>query len=560
MGEFDDFVPPSGAEQPANGVGGGEAGGLGPVSVSSRMKLDPVDRIKELEAEMKLLRWHKLANEAALKAALIRTKKLKDTDRRNPMAQQASLAEKAEWMHQIIEEEQSKPLQVDEVYIRKYEIEETREAERLDTEVNRHIDCLNRLRQSLNKRESQKSLKGRYKVGKMEMDNERQAFNDEFGISEGQPGSHTLRRPGAGGKKGRQNGAPGTQAPSEGGGGGGGMGATQGSVGSSSSRFSKPPPGRMHGTLGTVINSLDKLVELEKRITKLERDNVYDDATGGMTMSFTKKKTEPTITSPSKTYYSVKTKTSQRGGAAGGARGARGGVGAGARRPVRGGGGAGASMSGGVRGRAQGVRRAYKQMGQRVSARLPRVGGKNVAGSGRAAVDRNRARAARARQKEERRRKDAARQNKQDRTIKDWLRKKKGRTAPGMAGAAVRARQRKAGMGRPVPRGPMQQFNQLRQQFERKKDDFRKQMSKRGTGGGSGALGARALRQNRTTGSVPQASRFGGGRGGGTVRRTGARTTGVAKRGVGVKRRVKAARGGTKLPRIAKGGTRRQAW
>ena len=37
----------------------------------------PLSQLAELEQEMKLLQWHKLANEAALKAALIRTRKLK---------------------------------------------------------------------------------------------------------------------------------------------------------------------------------------------------------------------------------------------------------------------------------------------------------------------------------------------------------------------------------------------------------------------------------------------------------------------------------------------------
>ena len=36
--------------------------------------------MEELANEMKLLNWHKLANEAALKAALIRTKRLKARD------------------------------------------------------------------------------------------------------------------------------------------------------------------------------------------------------------------------------------------------------------------------------------------------------------------------------------------------------------------------------------------------------------------------------------------------------------------------------------------------
>ena len=36
-----------------------------------------LSHLDQLEQEMKLLQWHKLANEAALKAALIRTRKLK---------------------------------------------------------------------------------------------------------------------------------------------------------------------------------------------------------------------------------------------------------------------------------------------------------------------------------------------------------------------------------------------------------------------------------------------------------------------------------------------------
>lgn len=54
--------------------------------------------MEELEAEMKLLNWHKLANEAALKAALIRTKKLRKMDKSPPSK---SLQDKAAWMQQV---------------------------------------------------------------------------------------------------------------------------------------------------------------------------------------------------------------------------------------------------------------------------------------------------------------------------------------------------------------------------------------------------------------------------------------------------------------------------
>ena len=76
-------------------------------------------QIDQLEQELKLLHWHKLANEAALKAALIRTKQLKEQDSGRAVVE--SRKERAQWMQQIIEEEQSRPLEVTEDFILKYE-------------------------------------------------------------------------------------------------------------------------------------------------------------------------------------------------------------------------------------------------------------------------------------------------------------------------------------------------------------------------------------------------------------------------------------------------------
>ena len=79
-------------------------------------KASPAD---ELAAEMKLLNWHKLANEAALKAALIRNKRLSyhDKERRSKKGGAADKAASARMMQQIIEEEQSRPLEVGKDYI-----------------------------------------------------------------------------------------------------------------------------------------------------------------------------------------------------------------------------------------------------------------------------------------------------------------------------------------------------------------------------------------------------------------------------------------------------------
>ena len=89
---------------------------------------------------MKLLHWHKLANEAALKAALIRTKNMKQADSRT--APRETLQEKASWMQQLIEEEQAKPLQVGKDFIKKYEEEEARGEAALTRQVEHHIKLL----------------------------------------------------------------------------------------------------------------------------------------------------------------------------------------------------------------------------------------------------------------------------------------------------------------------------------------------------------------------------------------------------------------------------------
>jgi len=69
--------------------------------------------MKQLEDEMKLLRWHKVANESAIQAAIIRTKNLKKKDK----VLKAETENREREMHKaqirrIIKEEMSKPLKV----------------------------------------------------------------------------------------------------------------------------------------------------------------------------------------------------------------------------------------------------------------------------------------------------------------------------------------------------------------------------------------------------------------------------------------------------------------
>ena len=122
---------------------------------SSAANSDPTKAMDNLRAEIKLLHWHKLANEAALKAALLKTKKIKarggGTSRPVPAMTTLSMPteERAAWMQQVIEEEQSKPLQVSKDFMCKYEEQEKETEGRLDKEVAAHIRSLRNLRKQV---------------------------------------------------------------------------------------------------------------------------------------------------------------------------------------------------------------------------------------------------------------------------------------------------------------------------------------------------------------------------------------------------------------------------
>jgi hypothetical protein len=55
-------------------------------------------------------------------------------------------------MKQIIEEEQNKPLQVNEDFVKKYEEDEERTGKALENEVLRHIFCLKKLQARVKER------------------------------------------------------------------------------------------------------------------------------------------------------------------------------------------------------------------------------------------------------------------------------------------------------------------------------------------------------------------------------------------------------------------------
>ena len=81
-------------------------------------------------------------------------------------------------MQQVIEEEQKKPLQVSKEFITSYEAQERKEEERLDHEVERHIDVLKRLRNKVRRgglglgaRSFEEGIVGREESDQMEQAN-----------------------------------------------------------------------------------------------------------------------------------------------------------------------------------------------------------------------------------------------------------------------------------------------------------------------------------------------------------------------------------------------------
>jgi len=242
----------------------------GPPAAGHASKSHGTSQIDQLEQELKLLHWHKLANEAALKAALIRTKKLKEQDSGRAVVE--TRKEKAQWMQQIIEEEQSKPLEVTEDFILKYEEQQRVEEERLEEEVQRHVKSLQRIKTNLKEKEEMRRRTMIYRTKRkallapLGMGNSNDAGRDEFSLPP----------------------VNGPVTPDMG----------------------RSGPGGMQGTLSKVINSLDKLVDLEKRIARLETDADGTDEHGGGSrrtqLKFKKGRQEATPTQSARNVFTVR--------------------------------------------------------------------------------------------------------------------------------------------------------------------------------------------------------------------------------------------------------------
>ncbi|KAJ0400850.1 hypothetical protein P43SY_000120 [Pythium insidiosum] len=262
---------------------------------------------EELEQEMKLLNWHKLANEAALKAAIIKTNKIKHEDARvaSSLAREDA-DDKRLRVQQIIEEEQLKPLEVNTDFFRSFEAREQRDDDKVESDVQRHIQHLRRLKETMAQREDMHLRRRRFKEGLQDLGGSLKSQSVPKG---GRP-------------------TPSNQEDDA-------VPRRQRRVSSLTQK---------EGATHEVLCSLDKLMELEKRIRHLEDAGLgvdgleqqlggagdgssvnghlgddLDENNGGVNglrstknLRFTKRKSSAGFHEPAKTVYAVKTSSRPR--------------------------------------------------------------------------------------------------------------------------------------------------------------------------------------------------------------------------------------------------------
>lgn len=235
-----DFDSMQSSDAPDGGGGGAKGGRVKKV----------LSRKEKIQEELKLLEWHKLANESALKAALMQTKNLKHMQ---PDGVPAHTADDARWIKKVIEQEHIKPLEVNKEYVLEYERRERENQERLTAQVERHISTLKTLREKLENRAELKSRTDEYRSWQRDFSTKKQAVMVGKTLEEIEA-EHLAQEECEG---------PASHGP--------------GAGSSSSSKKAKVAAAVGNSQeLSNVLESLNKLAELENRITSLEKDNVYE--------------------------------------------------------------------------------------------------------------------------------------------------------------------------------------------------------------------------------------------------------------------------------------------
>lgn len=275
------------------------------MGTSRKSKTRALSQTDELQQEMKLLNWHKLANEAALKAAIIKTNKIKREDSHLTRSMTYEDTEDKQLrIQQIIEEEQLRPLEVNSEFFRDFETREQRNEAKLETDVQRHVQHLKRLKEVMAQREDMQRRRQKYREGMLELQGENSRSSSvpkdhRSNQEDDHLDQQSVKR------HQRSNSMYNNRAS-----------ATGGAVGGSAQ----------------VICSLDKLMELEKRIRHLEDaglgadelendhrvdrngdaggdemdDSSFAKKGGSRSLHFSKRRSASGPYEPSKTVYTVK--------------------------------------------------------------------------------------------------------------------------------------------------------------------------------------------------------------------------------------------------------------
>lgn len=196
---------------------------------------------------MQLLEWHKMANAAAIKGALLQTKSLKSQTRDQPKVAPFKVEEDSKWIKKVIQQEHIKPLEVSKDFVMDYERKEKENADRLANQVDRHISTLKQLRMKLEARHDLRTRTDEYRSWQKEFLPKKHAVMIGKTLDEIEVKSPTTKQ--------QEIDEINDEL----------MNKTLNKGNASQSQ-----------ELSNVLDSLSKLADLEKRISSLEKENKYD--------------------------------------------------------------------------------------------------------------------------------------------------------------------------------------------------------------------------------------------------------------------------------------------
>ena len=209
--------------------------------------------------------------------------------------------ERAAWMEQIIREEQMKPLEVNTHFVKEYEKKEKMADAALERTIEHHLHNLRKLKESIEAKDKIRQRKEKFYAKREEV---RERLRQRAaGKTKNGNGKKQQQNPGS-------SGSPTSGSPGAGAGAGAGPETTSGPP----SQAGTDEGSRTKLAMELTVGSLDKLLQLEKRINVLEK-NVQEKAkmeqrtAGSLSqlgmLRFRKKKIEASLRSPAQTRFSV---------------------------------------------------------------------------------------------------------------------------------------------------------------------------------------------------------------------------------------------------------------